>query len=123
METRFDYIDVKASRDAIWALITTPDRLAKFSFGLTFCSTWAEGAPVQVRHGPRLLAEGTVICACAPQLLVYRLDEPETGDVNYWVTWQLWPLGGGTRVSHIVDSPRDGVPDYGEQLLRNLQAA
>jgi hypothetical protein len=41
---------------------------------------------------------------------------------NFWVIWQLRPMGASTRVSHIVDSLCDGVPDYGEQLLRNLQA-
>lgn len=122
MQTRVDRLDMDTSCEAIWTLITTPERLREFSFGLTFESSWAAGDALRVRLGPQTVAEGAVVVANAPRLLVYRLDEPGTGDVDYWVTWQLESFRTGcTRVCYIVDALSGDPPDHGKLLLLNLR--
>jgi hypothetical protein len=46
-------------------------------------------ARVDAYQGRTRIATGVVVVACEPSLLVYRLDDPATGDTDCWLTWQL----------------------------------
>lgn len=122
MDTRVDRLAIEARRDLLWTLITTPTQLAKLSFGLTYESTWAAGADVRVSHGGQRVAEGVVVLAEAPTLLMYRLDVPETGEVDSWVSWQIDLVEAYTCVSLLVDTLHGPAPDYGAQMLQGVRA-
>src|SRR4051812_37932372 len=119
MDTHIDRVDVELPAAKVWPYLTSRERLAEFCFGLQYDCAWRNGAALRIYYLSRLVAEGTIVHVEAPHLLIYRLDEPETGDVDSWVTWQLEPTPTGTSVTYVVDSLCGPAPDYGQQLLAN----
>jgi len=81
--------DVAAPARELWAALTSPARTRQYLAGLSITSRWEPDARVDACHGRTLIATGVVVVACEPSLLVYRLDDPATGDTDCWLSWQL----------------------------------
>ena len=114
--------DIAATPAAIWAALTSPAHTQRYLAGLSITSTWRPDADVDAHFRAIQLATGTVVVADKPSLLVYRLDEPQTGDIDCWLTWQLdenEPTA--TRVTLTADTlPRD-LPVDAVHLLSRLK--
>ena len=105
--------DIAAAPAVVWAALTSPTHTKRYLAGLSITSTWRPDADVDVYYCGTLMATGTVVVADEPSLLIYRLDEPQTGDVDCWLTWQLDETESATaRLTLTADSlPRDPLVD------------
>ena len=115
--------DIAATPTAVWAALTSPAQTRQYFAGLSVTSAWQPDADVHTRDGATLIATGTVVVADAPSLLVYRLDEAATGDIDCWLAWHLDEAEPGiTRVTLTADMlPRDPPVDV-TRLLGNLKS-
>ena len=114
--------DISATALVVWAALTSPAKTERFLGGLRISSAWRPDAPVDVRHGTTLVATGTVVVADRPALLVYRLDEPQTGDIDCWLDWHLDETEPGiTRVTLTADTLPADPPVDAARLLGNLK--
>jgi len=105
--------DVAAPARELWAALTSPARTRQYLAGLSITSRWEPDAGVDAYQGRTLIATGVVVVACEPRLLVYRLDDPATADIDCWLTWQLDQSGPDlTRVTLTADTlPADPAID------------
>jgi uncharacterized protein YndB with AHSA1/START domain len=114
--------DIAATPATVWAALTSPSQTRRYFAGLTITSTWRPDAPVAAYHGTTRIATGTVVVANQPSLLVYRLDEPQTGDIDCWLTWHLdMTEPGTTRVTITADTLPTDPPVDAVRLLSNLK--
>ena len=81
--------DIAAPARELWAALTSPARTRQYLAGLSITSRWEADARVDAYQGRTRIATGVVVVAYEPSLLVYRLDDPATGDTDCWLTWQL----------------------------------
>ena len=114
--------DVAASAREVWAALTSPARTGQYFAGLSITSRWEPDARVNAYQGRTLIATGVVVVACEPSLLVYRLDDPATADIDCWLTWQLDESEPDlTRVTLTADTlPADPAIDT-VRLVSNLK--
>jgi uncharacterized protein YndB with AHSA1/START domain len=114
--------DISATAAEVWAALTSPAHTQRYLAGLSITSAWQPDAPVDVHHGTTLVATGTVVVADRPSLLVYRLDEPQTGDIDCWLDWHLDQAEPGiTRVTLTADTLPADPPVDAVRLLSNLK--
>lgn len=114
--------DIGAPPEALWSALTTPDGTRQFFQGLALTSAWRPDARVAAHHGSVLIATGTVVVAVEPALLVYRLDEPGSGDLECWLSWRLEEADPGiTRVTLTADTLPCDPPVDTLRLLSNLK--
>jgi uncharacterized protein YndB with AHSA1/START domain len=115
--------DIDATPAVVWAALTSPAQTRQYFAGLSVTSARRPDADVTARHGATLIATGTVVVADTPSLLVYRLDEAATGDIDCWLAWDLDEAEPGiTRVTLTADTlPRDPPVDV-IRLLSNLKS-
>lgn len=114
--------DISATAAEVWAALTSPAQTERYIAGLSITSAWRPDAPVDAHHGTTLVATGTVVVADSPSLLVYRLDNPQTGDIDCWLDWHLDETEPGTtRVTLAADTlPADPPVDV-VRLLSSLK--
>lgn len=115
-------IDIAACANAVWAALTSGQDSAEYLAGLRLVSQWQPDEPVDAFHACARVATGTVVVADAPRLLVYRLEDPVTGEVDCWVSWALAESEAGiSRVTLTVDSAPCDPPVDSVRLLSNLK--
>lgn len=113
--------DIAATPAAVWAALTSPAQTRQY-FGLRITSSWRPDADVDAYHGATLIATGTVVVADKASDLIYRLDEPATGDIDCWLSWHLdEPETSITRVTLIADTLPGDPPVDVIRLLSNLK--
>ncbi|MDR0345932.1 MAG: SRPBCC domain-containing protein [Nocardiopsaceae bacterium] len=122
MRSTTAHADIGASPGALWSALTTPDETRHFFQGLRLTSAWQPDARVDAHHGTVLIATGTVVVADEPALLVYRLDEPGSGDLDCWLGWRLAAADPGiTRVTLTADTLPCDPPVDTLRLLSGLK--
>lgn len=115
-------IDIAACANAIWRTLTSAEHSAEYLAGLRLVSRWQQDGQVDAFHACARVATGTVVIADAPRLLVYRLEDPVTGDVDCWISWTLEESDPGiSRVTLTVDSAPYDPPVDSVRLLSNLK--
>lgn len=115
-------IDVAASANSVWEVLTSDRHSAEYLAGLRLVSQWQPDAAVDAFHACARVATGTVVVAEAPRLLVYRLEDPVSGEVDCWISWALADSEPGIcRVRLTVDSVPYDPPVDGVRLLSNLK--
>lgn len=114
--------DIAAAPAAVWAAITSPAQTPRFFAGLTITSAWQPDSAVDARHGAQHIATGAVVVADAPFLLVYRLENPRTGEVDCWLAWELAQTEPcSTRGTLTADTLPGDPPVDAVRLLSNLK--
>ena len=115
-------IDIGASPPALWAVLTSADQTPQFFSGLRLVSDWQADVAVDAFHRAAHIATGSVVLADEPRLLVYRLEDPVTAEVDCWVSWHLQQREQGiTRVRLTVDTLPIDPPVDSVRLLSNLK--
>jgi uncharacterized protein YndB with AHSA1/START domain len=106
-------VDIAATPATLWAALTSPDQTRLWLSGLTITSAWQPGARVDAYYGSANIATGAVVVADESSQLIYRLDEPRTGDIDCWLGWDLKETEPGiTRVTFTADTlPHDPPVD------------
>ncbi|HEY7324560.1 MAG TPA: SRPBCC domain-containing protein [Streptosporangiaceae bacterium] len=114
--------DISATAAEVWAALTSPAQTQRYLASLSITSAWQPDARVDAHHGTTLVATGTVVVADSPSLLVYRLENPQTGDIDCWLDWHLDEAEPGTtRVTLTADTlPADPPVDV-VHLLSSLK--
>ncbi len=93
-------IDIGTAPLALWAALTSADQTPLFFSGLRLVSAWQPDAAVDAYHCATHIATGSVVLADAPRLLVYRLEDPVSAEVDCWISWHLHEGDPGiTRVT------------------------
>lgn len=114
--------DIAATPAAVRAALTSPAQTRQHFAGLRIASAWRPGAGVHARHGATLIATGTVVVAGKASDLIYRLDEPATGDTGCWLSWHLDEPGTSiTRVTLTADTLPGDPPVDVIRLLSSLK--
>jgi uncharacterized protein YndB with AHSA1/START domain len=114
--------DIAATPAAVWAALTSPAQTRQYFAGLRIISAWRPDAGVDAYHGATLIATGTVVVADKASDLIYRLDEPATGDTDCWLSWHLDQPGTSiTRVTLTADTLPSDPPVDVIRLLSNLK--
>jgi uncharacterized protein YndB with AHSA1/START domain len=114
--------DISATAAEVWAALTSPAQTRRYVAGLSITSAWRPDAPVEAHYGATLVATGTVVVADSPSLLVYRLDDPQTGDIDCWLDWHLDEAAPGTtRVTLTADTLPGDPPVDVVRLLSSLK--
>ena len=122
MRTATAQIDIGATPVALWAALTSADRTPMFFSGLRVVSAWQPDLAVDAYHRATHIATGSVVLADAPRLLVYRLEDPVTAEVDCWISWHLEEREEGiTRVRLTVDTLPIDPPVDSVRLLSNLK--
>ena len=113
MRSAIAQADIGATPAALWGALTSPDQTRLWLSGLTITSAWQPGARVDAYYGSANIATGVVVVADEPSKLIYRLDEPQTGDIDCWLGWDLQETEPGiTRVTLPADTlPHDPPVD------------
>lgn len=114
--------DIAATPAEVWAALTSPAQTRQYFAGLRITSAWRPDADVDAHYGATLIATGTVVVADKASDLIYRLDEPATGDIDCWLSWHLEePATSITRVTLTADTLPSDPPVDVIRLLSNLK--
>jgi uncharacterized protein YndB with AHSA1/START domain len=106
----------------VWAALTSPAHTRPYFAELTITSTGRPDASLAAHHGTTLIPTGAVVAADKPSLLVYRLDEPQSGDIDCWLAWHLDQTEPGpTRITLTADTLPTDPPVDVIRLLSNLK--
>lgn len=112
--------DIAAPPARVRAALTSPDQC--YRAGLSITSTWQPDARVDARYGGTVIATGNAVLADTASGLIYRLDEPATGDIDCWLSWHLDTAEPGiTRVTLIATTLPADPPGDTIGLLSNLK--
>jgi uncharacterized protein YndB with AHSA1/START domain len=115
-------IDIGASPAALWAALTSADQTPQFFSGLRLVSAWRADLAVDAYHCATHIATGSIVIADEPRLLVYRLEDPVTAEVDCWISWHLQEREECiTRVRLTVDTLPIDPPVDSIRLLSNLK--
>jgi uncharacterized protein YndB with AHSA1/START domain len=115
-------IDIASCTNSIWQVLTSGQHSAEYLAGLRLVSRWHQDAQLDAFYACARVATGTVVVADAPQLLVYRLEDPATGEVDCWVSWTLAESDPGiSRVTLTIDSSPYDPPVDSVRVLSNLK--
>jgi uncharacterized protein YndB with AHSA1/START domain len=115
-------IDIGATPLAVWGALTSADQTPLIFSGLRLVSAWQPDLTVDAYHCATHIATGSVVLADAPRLLVYRLEDPVTTEVDCWISWHLQQREQGiTRVRLTVDTLPIDPPVDSIRLLSNLK--
>jgi uncharacterized protein YndB with AHSA1/START domain/DNA-binding transcriptional ArsR family regulator len=120
MEKVFE-IFIRTSPERLWTAITDPATRARFQFGATIESDWADESPYQLTHPgtPGPLVDGINLEIEPPHRLVQSFHAHWSDRANAAgasrVTWEIEPVGDSCRLTVIHDQlPTDAAPDlYG----------
>lgn len=114
--------DIAATPAEVWAALTSPAQTRQYFAGLRITSAWRPDADVDAHYGATLIATGTVVVADKASDLIYRLDEPATGDIDCWLSWHLdEPATSITRVTLTADTLPSDPPVDVIRLLGNFK--
>lgn len=114
--------DIAATPAALWAALTSPDQTRLWFSGLSIVSAWQPDARVDAYYGSANIATGAVVVADEPSQLIYRLDEPRTGDIDCWLGWDLKETEPGiTRATLTADTLPDDPPVDITRMLSDLK--
>lgn len=115
-------IDIGASPAALWAALTSADQTPQFFSGLRLVSAWRADLAVDAYHRATHIATGSIVIADEPRLLVFRLEDPVTAEVDCWISWHLQAREECiTRVRLTVDTLPVDPPVDSVRLLSNLK--
>jgi uncharacterized protein YndB with AHSA1/START domain len=115
-------IDIGASPVILWAALTSAEQTPMFFSGLRLVSAWQPDVTVDAYYRATHIATGSVVLADAPRLLVYRLEDPVTAEVDCWISWHLQAHDTDiTRVRLTVDTLPIDPPVDSVRLLSNLK--
>lgn len=122
MRSATSSIDIAACANSIWQALTSGQHSSEYLGGLRLVSRWHADDQLDAFHACARVATGTIVVADAPRLLVYRLEDPATGEVDCWVSWTLAESDPGiSRVTLTIDSSPYDPPVDGVRLLSNLK--
>jgi uncharacterized protein YndB with AHSA1/START domain len=112
-------VTVSATPDEVWRAITDPELTRGYYYGTDILSDWTVGAPWTSRTGDELYLEGEIIEIDPPRLLVQTFhvaptDEDAASDAPSTVTWEVTPVGDGTRVRVIHEEMGEATRSYTE---------
>ena len=126
-------VTIAASPDEVWDALTKPEQTRKYFFGSVYDTTWEPGAPYLSRSadGSTELVSGEVLEADRPRKLsmtwLSLWDDSTKGEPPSRVTWELEPVGDGTKVTLVHDqleaSPKTaaGVSQGWSAVLEGLK--
>ena len=115
MEKVFE-IYIRTTPQRLWDAITDPATRARYHFGASVESDWAEGSPYRLVHpgAPRPLMEGENLTVDPPRRLVQSMraqwgPAAEQAGTSR-VTWEIEPVGDSCRLTVIHDQLPPGAP-------------
>jgi len=115
MEKVFE-IYIRTTPERLWAAITDPATRARYHFGVSVESDWAQDSSFTMVHpssdGP--LAEGENLVVDPPHRLVQSMrtlwSEDAAREGTTRVSWEIEPVGDSCRLTVTHDELRDGAP-------------
>ena len=116
MEKVFE-IYIRTTPERLWEAITDPDIRAKYQFGVSARSDWAEGSGYQLTHpsSEAALAEGENLVVDPPRKLVQSMkvlwSDAARAESTSRVTWEIEPVGDSCRLIVTHDQLREGAPE------------
>ena len=116
MEKVFE-IYIRTTPERLWEAITDPDIRAKYHFGVSARSDWAEGSGYQLTHpsSEAALAEGENLVVDPPRKLVQSMkvlwSDAASAEATSRVTWEIEPVGDSCRLIVTHDQLREGAPE------------
>jgi uncharacterized protein YndB with AHSA1/START domain len=108
-------IDIAATPDAVWHVLTDNDLMGEVMFGSEVVTDWQVGSPILYRgewEGKPFEDTGEILEVDGPRLLRVTHSSPLSGDddvpENYHeVQYELEPAGDGTHVTLTQDNNPD----------------
>lgn len=101
-KTREIEVFIEAAPEEVWRAITDPELTRQYYYGTDIISTWQPGAPWKSESGDELYLVGEIVDAQPGRRLeqTFRvaIEEPASNDAPSTVTWELTPVGAGTRL-------------------------
>ena len=116
MEKVFE-IYIRTTPERLWEAITDPDIRARYHFGVSARSDWAEGSGYQLTHpsSEAALAEGENLVVDPPRKLVQSMkvlwSDAARAESTSRVTWEIEPVGDSCRLIVTHDQLREGAPE------------
>ena len=116
MEKVFE-IYIRTTPERLWEAITDPDIRARYHFGVSARSDWAEGSGYQLTHpnSEAALAEGENLVVDPPRKLVQSMkvlwSDAARAEATSRVTWEIEPVGDSCRLIVTHDQLREGAPE------------
>lgn len=114
-------IDIGASPLVLRAALTSAEH-TPIPSGLRPVSAWRPDVAVDAHQRATHIGTGSVVLADDPRLLVGRLEDPVTAEVDCWICWHVQerdpgitrgPLTNATRIADharlAAGQPEDGV--------------
>lgn len=95
-------VDIRATPEAVWQALTTPEFQAKFWFGARSQADWSKGALVRMEREGGVDFTGEVLDADPPRRLVWTFDAGN-GEGPSTVTYDLAAQSGVTRLTVTQD--------------------
>ena len=120
--TQVYQVFIKATPEAIWEAITTPEFTARYFHGSVVDSSFEPGAPY---HGwspdrTELWVEGEVVESIPPQRLVHTwlalYNEEQAVEEPSRVTWEIDPRENGVSLLTVVHDRLEGAPKTAESV-------
>jgi len=122
-------LDIAASPDEIWGILTDNARFGEVMFGSEVITDWTVGSPILFRgtwEGKPFEDKGEILELDAPTRMRHSHFSPLTGDAdvpeNYHeVRYDLEPTDGGTRVTVTQDNnPTQDAADHSSRNWRMM---
>jgi uncharacterized protein YndB with AHSA1/START domain len=122
MQNRSFAAYVSATPGQIWQILTDPELMSEFFFGLTIESEWRVGSRLVLRSPEAGHAAGYVIEAERNRRLMFALTSGVENDgATAWMTWEMAEIQPGvTRVALHHDDLDEPDADQDEDILRLL---
>jgi len=123
MQNRSFAAYVGATPEQIWQVLTDPDLMPEFFFGLSIESDWRVGSKLVLRSPGTGHAVGYVLAADRCRRLMFGITSGVENDgPTAWMTWEMAEIQSGvTRVAlHHDDLEDEPDAEQDEDILRLL---
>jgi len=112
-------VQIKAQANAVWAMLTNPEKVCQWMAGARVESTWQVGSPIRFSFeldGHTYRDGGTILEFEPERTLRYShwsalSGLPESPEMHSLMSFRLHPGEGGTRLSLTHEHPATAPPE------------